>query len=54
MMKSIKRLSLRRDTIRALTALEVIGDKPVPCTYFTRMISTCVVAAEGSEEPQDE
>jgi hypothetical protein len=44
MMKSIKRLSLRRD----------IGDKPVPCTYFTRMISTCVVAAEGSEEPQDE
>jgi len=54
MMKSIQRLSLRRDTIRVLTALDVIGDKPVPCTYFTRQISTCVVAAEASEAPPDE
>jgi hypothetical protein len=54
MMKSIKRLFLRRDTIRALTELEVIGDKPVPCTYFTRMISTCIAAGEAGEAPADE
>jgi hypothetical protein len=54
MMKSIKRLSLRRDTVRALTALEAIGDKPEPCTYFTRQISTCTVAAEGSEAAPEE
>jgi|GraSoiStandDraft_24_1057298.scaffolds.fasta_scaffold383968_2 hypothetical protein len=54
MMKSSKRLLLRRDTMRALTTLDVIGDKPEPCTYFTRMISTCFAAAEPGEAPPDE
>jgi hypothetical protein len=49
MLKRIKKLLLRRDTIRALTDVERAAAKAgnVPtCTYLTRDLSTCVAALD--------
>jgi hypothetical protein len=53
MLRRIKKLLLRRDTIRALTDVEraaVKAGNVATCTYVSREMSTCV-AAPATEPP---
>lgn len=52
MMRSIKKLVLRRDTIRSMSDIACRLDVAMEtCTARTRFASTCVGAPEGESPP---